>query len=90
MPKDVPSSTDQPLVTVRTFYNALLASYQHRLSHGINLGLNYSFSKVLDTADSYSNSVSAFVDPRSRNYGTSMIVLALLGDKAPLPPKLGK
>ncbi len=30
------------------------------------------------------------VFPRSRNYGTSMIVLALLGDKAPLPPALKK
>ncbi len=28
------------------------------------------------------------VFPRSRNYGTAMIVLALLGDKQPLPPKL--
>jgi hypothetical protein len=27
---------------------------------------------------------------RTRNYGTSMIVLALLGDKAPLPPKFEK
>jgi len=30
------------------------------------------------------------VFPRSRNYGTAMIVLALLGEKTPLPPKLGK
>jgi hypothetical protein len=28
------------------------------------------------------------VFPRSANYGTSMIVLALLGDQTPLPPKL--
>lgn len=28
------------------------------------------------------------VFPRSRNYGTAMIVLALLGDRAPLPPAL--
>ena len=27
---------------------------------------------------------------RSRNYGTAMIVLALLGDQAPLPPKFEK
>ena len=27
------------------------------------------------------------VFPRSANYGTSMIVLALLGDQTPLPPK---
>jgi hypothetical protein len=30
------------------------------------------------------------VFPRSRNYGSAMIVLALLGDKAPLPPKFQK
>jgi hypothetical protein len=27
---------------------------------------------------------------RSRNYGTAMVVLALLGDKAPLPPRFEK
>lgn len=30
------------------------------------------------------------VFPRSRNYGTAMIALALLGDRGPLPPALGK
>jgi hypothetical protein len=30
------------------------------------------------------------VFPRSRNYGTAMIALALLGDRAPLPPPLKK
>ena len=30
------------------------------------------------------------VFPRSRNYGTAMIALALLGDRAPLPPALPK
>ncbi len=30
------------------------------------------------------------VFPRSRNYGTAMIALALLGPRAPLPPALGK
>ena len=29
------------------------------------------------------------VFPRSRNFGTTMVVLALLGDAAPLPPTLG-
>jgi hypothetical protein len=50
-------------------YHALLASFQHRLAHGINIAASYTFSKALDSADAYSNSVSAFVDPRSRNYG---------------------
>lgn len=50
-------------------YNGLLASVQHRLSHGINISASYTYSKVLDTSDSYSSSVSAFLDPRSRNYG---------------------
>jgi hypothetical protein len=30
------------------------------------------------------------VFPRSRNFGTAMIVLALLGERQPLPPALGK
>jgi hypothetical protein len=30
------------------------------------------------------------VFPRSRNYGTAMIVLALLGEKTPIPPALKK
>jgi hypothetical protein len=31
--------------------------------------VSYTFSKVLDTADSYGNAVDPFLDPRSRNYG---------------------
>ena len=50
-------------------YHALLASVQHRLSHGINVNASYTFSKALDTSDGYSNSVDPFLDPRSRNYG---------------------
>src|SRR5262249_18831615 len=30
------------------------------------------------------------VFPRTRNYGTAMVVLALLGDKTPVPPKYEK
>ena len=50
-------------------YHALLASFQHRISHGITVTLSYTFSKALDTSDSYSNAVDPFLDPRMRNYG---------------------
>ena len=50
-------------------YNALLASFQHRLSHGINVSASYTYSKALDTSDSYGSAVDPFLDPRSRNYG---------------------
>lgn len=50
-------------------YHALMASIQHRLSHGFNLSANYTFGKVLDTADAYSSAVDPFLNPRSRNYG---------------------
>ena len=42
---------------------------QHRLSHGINVKASYTFSKALDTSDSYSSAVDPFLNPRSRNYG---------------------
>jgi len=50
-------------------YHALLLQFQHRLSHGINLGANYTFSKALDVSDSYSSAVDPFLPARSRNYG---------------------
>ena len=50
-------------------YHAMLLAAQHRLSHGVNVSANYTFSKALDTADSYGNAVDPFLDPRSRNYG---------------------
>jgi hypothetical protein len=50
-------------------YHALLLSAQHRLSHGINVSGNYTFSKALDASDSYSNGVDPFLPQRSRNYG---------------------
>lgn len=50
-------------------YHGFLASAQHRLSHGVNMKASYTFSKALDTADSYGSSVDPFLDPRSRNYG---------------------
>ena len=50
-------------------YHALLMQFQHRLSHGINVGGNYTFSKALDVSDSYSNGIDPFLPARSRNYG---------------------
>jgi hypothetical protein len=50
-------------------YHALLLQVQHRLSHGINVSANYTFSKALDVADSYGSSVDPFLPARSRNYG---------------------
>jgi len=50
-------------------YNALLASFQHRVRRGITVNVSYTFGKVLDTSDSYSQAVDPFLDPRSRNYG---------------------
>ena len=50
-------------------YHGLLASVQHRLSHGINITASYTYSKALDASDSYSSAVDPFLDPRSRNYG---------------------
>jgi hypothetical protein len=50
-------------------YHALMASVQHRLSHSVNVSASYTFSKALDTSDSYNAAVDPFLDPRSRNYG---------------------
>jgi hypothetical protein len=50
-------------------YNSLQASLSHRFRRGLNFGVSYTFSKALDTADSYSNAVDPFLDPRHRNYG---------------------
>jgi hypothetical protein len=50
-------------------YNAMMASFQHRVSHGITVSASYTFSKALDASDGYSSAVDPFLDPRSRNYG---------------------
>jgi hypothetical protein len=50
-------------------YNGLLTSWQHRLSHGVNVSSSYTFSKALDTADSYSSAVDPILPARVRNYG---------------------
>jgi hypothetical protein len=50
-------------------YNGLMASLQHRMTHGLNFSASYTFSKALDTADGYSTAVDPILDPRMRNYG---------------------
>jgi len=50
-------------------YNGLLASFQHRVSHGITVSASYTFSKALDASDSYSSAVDPFLSPKARNYG---------------------
>jgi hypothetical protein len=50
-------------------YHSLLTRFIDRFSHGVNASASYTFSKALETADSYSNQIDAFVNPRSRNYG---------------------
>src|SRR5260370_1590785 len=48
-------------------YHSLQASFAHRFRHGFNANLAYTFSKALDTSDSYSNALDPFVSPRVRN-----------------------
>lgn len=50
-------------------YHSLQASFAHRFRHGLSANLSYTFSKALDTADSYGDKVDPFIDPRARNYG---------------------
>lgn len=50
-------------------YNALLVSFDKRMSKGLSLGFVYTFSKVLGAASTDTTTVSAFFDPRRRNYG---------------------
>src|SRR5204862_3500612 len=50
-------------------YHSLQASLSQRYRRGLNFGVSYTFSKTLDTSDSYSNQVDPFLDPRHRNYG---------------------
>ena len=50
-------------------YNGLLTSFQHRLSHGLNVSASYTFSKALDARMPTAVAVDPFLNPRSRNYG---------------------
>ncbi len=50
-------------------YNGVLTSVRQRMGRRLNFSATYTYSKALDASDSYSNAVSVFMDPRSRNYG---------------------
>ncbi|MEO7144015.1 MAG: TonB-dependent receptor [Bryobacteraceae bacterium] len=50
-------------------YNSLQVKLERRLSHGVMFGVAYTFSKTLGTAASDTTHVSAFFDPRTRDYG---------------------
>ena len=50
-------------------YNALQASFRRRMSHGLQIGASYTFSKALGTASSDGAAVSAYFPMRSYNYG---------------------
>jgi len=50
-------------------YHGMMASWQHRLSHGLNFSASYTFSKALNTSDAYSQSVDPFQDVRKWDYG---------------------
>ena len=52
-------------------YNALLVSFQKRMSHGLSFSTSYTWSKVLDASDAYNGQVDAFVSAKSRNYGVA-------------------
>lgn len=50
-------------------YNSLQTSFNQNLGKRFTLGGSYTFSKVLDTSDGYSNAVDPFYKPRNWNYG---------------------
>jgi hypothetical protein len=50
-------------------YNALQLAANKRFSHGLQLGLSYTFSKALGVADGDTSGVSPYFDARQRNYG---------------------
>ncbi len=50
-------------------YNSLQMTFRQRMGKGFNIGANYTFSKALDSSDSYGQQVDAFLPTKSRNYG---------------------
>jgi len=52
-----------------TNYHSLQVSVNRRMSHGIQYGLSYTFSKGLGVASTDSTTVSPYFDMRHRNYG---------------------
>jgi Carboxypeptidase regulatory-like domain len=52
-----------------TNYNSLQASLRRRMSHGLQFGASYTFSKNLGTASADGDGISSYFSPRFRNYG---------------------
>ncbi|MFN7921494.1 MAG: carboxypeptidase regulatory-like domain-containing protein [Bryobacteraceae bacterium] len=50
-------------------YNSLQVTFRQRFGRSFNLSANYTFSKALDSSDSYSQAVDPAFPARSRNYG---------------------
>jgi len=50
-------------------YNSLQASVRRRMSHGLQFGASYTFSKTLGTAGADGDGISSYFSPRFRNYG---------------------
>jgi hypothetical protein len=50
-------------------YNSLQVSARRRLSHGLQFGAAYTFSKALGSASTDTEAVSPYFSPRQRNYG---------------------
>ncbi len=50
-------------------YNSLIVNFDKRMSRGLSVGFVYTFSKALGAASTDTTTVSAFFDPRERNYG---------------------
>jgi hypothetical protein len=52
-----------------TNYHSLQVSANRRMSHGIQYGVSYTFSKAMGVASTDSTTVSPYFDMRHRNYG---------------------
>jgi hypothetical protein len=50
-------------------YHSLQMSAQKRFSHGLQMGVSYTFSKALGVADSDTSGLSPYFNIRMRNYG---------------------
>lgn len=50
-------------------YNALLVSVNRRYNHGLQIGLNYTFSKALTSTSCDTCGINPFLPPRHRDYG---------------------
>jgi hypothetical protein len=50
-------------------YNALQVAVRRRMSHGLQFGVSYTFSKALGVASGDTEAVSPYLSPRVRDYG---------------------